>query len=433
MMDPMLIFQALAALDDDSATRIISQTLQNRPELAPGVVNAAVPELTYAPVEALTKRRSNGVVKSFSPNGFGFISCPELKAVFGHDVYVHKNQIGNMQPGAEVNFAVLLSKDMKPQAFDLQSPAGGGCGPCGGCAGCFGGCGGCGACGGCAPGACGGGCGGDSWGCGGIGGMATMGGMMGKGQGCGKGVDAGSVSTSCLGGDDPAAKRLKGATPEPRPEASQIIGQFKGTIKSFDTKNGFGFIASQGLKDAGYANDVFLHRNQTGDCQPGMEVSFTAYLNKKGQPQSIDLVPVAKPGAQAGDTQGAQPVQVQGAQPAQGIQGAQAVHGLQGLQGVQAVQGLQALQCLQGIQSIPSMHGVPGMSGISGMPGMPGIPGVLGVQTLQAMQGVPGMSGVQGMLGVPSMSSMPSMPGLQVPGTVPAAMPGTVPAVLPQS
>merc|ERR1719491_2725580 len=124
--------------------------------------------------------------------------------------------------------------------------------------------------------------------------------MMGKGQGCGKGLDAGSVSTSCLGGDDPAAKRLKVATPEPRPEASQIIGQFKGTTKSFDTKNGFGFIESQGLKDAGYPNDVFLHRNQVGDCQPGMELTFTAYRNKKGQPQAIDLVPVAKPGAVQG-------------------------------------------------------------------------------------------------------------------------------------
>merc|ERR1719203_1635419 len=108
----------------------------------------------------------------------------------------------------------------------------------------------------------------------------------------------------CMAGDDQAAKRMKMAQPEPRPDPSQIIGQFKGVIKSFNVKNGFGFIESQGLKDAGYPNDVFLHRNQVGECQPGMEVTFTAYLNKKGQPQSIDLVPV-KPGAEQAQPQAA--------------------------------------------------------------------------------------------------------------------------------
>lgn len=55
-----------------------------------------------------------------SGNGVGFIDCPELKAVFQTDVYVHKNQVGALPIGTEVNFAILLSKDMKPQAFDLQ-------------------------------------------------------------------------------------------------------------------------------------------------------------------------------------------------------------------------------------------------------------------------------------------------------------------------
>merc|ERR1719356_267890 len=172
-----------------------------------------------------------------------------------------------------------------------------------------------------------------------------------------------TLAGGCAGGvtpEDPAAKRLKVAT-EPRPDPSQIIGQFKGTIKSFDVKNGFGFIESQGLKDAGYPNDVFLHRNQVGDCQPGMELTFTAYKNKKGQPQAIDLVPVAQPGAVQGapgapavvpaqammqpvpgqpgqgllGMQAAQPVQL----PVQGVQGAQGIQG--GAPGIQALQGLQ--------------------------------------------------------------------------------------------
>merc|ERR1719188_2371736 len=127
----MVLLQALCTLDDETCTKVINQTLQQRPEIAPAVVSSAVPDLTYAPAEALTRRRSTGVVKSFSQTGFGFIACPELRAVFGHDVYVHRNQIGGFRPGAEVSFAVLLSKDMKPQAFDIQLSGGNSCGGCG--------------------------------------------------------------------------------------------------------------------------------------------------------------------------------------------------------------------------------------------------------------------------------------------------------------
>merc|ERR550514_1450997 len=69
----------------------------------------------------MTSRRSAGIVKTTcGANGFGFLACPEIKLIFGTDVYVHQDQLGDLTPGTEVNFAVLLSKDMKPQAFDLQ-------------------------------------------------------------------------------------------------------------------------------------------------------------------------------------------------------------------------------------------------------------------------------------------------------------------------
>lgn len=104
---------------------IISQILKSKPELAPSVVAFAVPDLTYAPSRSLAERRSKGVIKSFDHiRGCGFIACPELKAVFGHDVYVHAKQAGKMcQPGTEVSFAVLLNKENKPQAFDVQPSA----------------------------------------------------------------------------------------------------------------------------------------------------------------------------------------------------------------------------------------------------------------------------------------------------------------------
>ncbi|CAK9065312.1 Hypothetical protein SCF082_LOCUS33451 [Durusdinium trenchii] len=103
------------------AIQLMARCRPSGPELAPGVVNGAVPDLTYAPADSLTKRRATGRIKQVTgATGVGFIDCPELKAVFGHDVYVHKNQVGAFPIGTEVNFAILLSKDMKPQAFDLQ-------------------------------------------------------------------------------------------------------------------------------------------------------------------------------------------------------------------------------------------------------------------------------------------------------------------------
>ena len=74
------MLQALGALDDTSLISVITETLQRRPELAPGVVTGAVPDLTYAPAEALTQRRATGRVMQLHPTGVGFIDCPELKA-----------------------------------------------------------------------------------------------------------------------------------------------------------------------------------------------------------------------------------------------------------------------------------------------------------------------------------------------------------------
>merc|ERR1719487_1408005 len=115
------IIDAILGLDDDIAVKVITDTLTLRPEVAPVVVNKTCPALTYAPASSMTSRRSAGIVKNLAgANGFGMLACPEIKLIFGSDVHVHKDQLGDMAPGTEVNFAVLLSKDNKPQAFDLQ-------------------------------------------------------------------------------------------------------------------------------------------------------------------------------------------------------------------------------------------------------------------------------------------------------------------------
>merc|ERR550525_353072 len=129
MMVPLQnLVDTLSGLDEESLVNVISSVLQARPEGAPPVVNFSIPDLTYPPSRALTERRSQGVIKSFNMNnGFGFIDYPELHAVFGNDVFLHNKQLGTsgeFGPGAMVSFAVCLSKDNKPQAYDLQYPGG---------------------------------------------------------------------------------------------------------------------------------------------------------------------------------------------------------------------------------------------------------------------------------------------------------------------
>jgi len=263
--DPQALLQALAALDDVSLVTVLTETLHKRPELAPGVVNAAVPDLTYAPGDALSKRRATGRVMPHSGTGMGFIDCPELKAVFGSDVYVHKNQVGSYSPGTEVNFAILLSKDMKPQAFDLQ-PTG--------------------------PSAMGNGAMGKGLGGKGKGDMGSMGmGMGGMGMG-GMGMEMMGMGMG-KGMDKGMGKGPKVLSADAKPDVQQILGNYVGQIKSFNAKNGFGFIVCQALQEQGYQQDVYLHHNQVGDHQIGSMVTFTAYLNKKGQPQSMDLSAIA--------------------------------------------------------------------------------------------------------------------------------------------
>jgi hypothetical protein len=125
------IVNAICSLDDDAAVKVITDTLTLRPEVAPVVVKNACPDLAFAPASAFTVRRSAGYVKQAAdPNGFGLIENPELKLIFGQDVSAHRDQLGALEPGAAVNFAVLLTDDEKPQAFDILPGHEGASKPC---------------------------------------------------------------------------------------------------------------------------------------------------------------------------------------------------------------------------------------------------------------------------------------------------------------
>lgn len=111
----------LLQLPSEQAVDVIVQAFSKRPELAQSVVNKTCPELTYAPAKALTNRRAVGKIKSFSSiTGYGFIACHELKQQFGCDVFLHKAQFTGFSVDQEVTFAVLLSKEQRPVAFDLM-------------------------------------------------------------------------------------------------------------------------------------------------------------------------------------------------------------------------------------------------------------------------------------------------------------------------
>merc|ERR1712238_121540 len=72
------------------------------------------------------------------------------------------------------------------------------------------------------------------------------------------------------------------------PKEAQILGEYVGTIKSFNTNNGYGFIECMDLKKQ-YTHDVFLHHQQLGEFKQGDTVLFTVYLNNAGKPQAKDL------------------------------------------------------------------------------------------------------------------------------------------------
>lgn len=253
----------LCSLDQDSLTTVLQSVLNARPEVAPAVVAFAVPDLTYPPSRALSENRQNGHVKSFNESGgFGFIACPELFSVFGGDVFFHRSQLGNFGVNDPVNFAVTLSKDGKPQAYDIQNANAKGKGK---------------ACGGVAA-------------AGNFKGAAAMGGKGGW-------VDYGAANGfkgNGIKGDGKFNKGKGKGTWELKkgqgevPDDAEMLGVFTGTVKSFSFMKGYGFVECEELKSL-YGNDVFVQGDDIGSFEQGAAVGFTAFLNKFGKPQAVSL------------------------------------------------------------------------------------------------------------------------------------------------
>lgn len=276
----------LVGLEEADIVTVVNSVLQARPEAATQVVAFAVPDLTYPPFKAIHERRGQGHIKSFNErNGFGFIECPEAKEIFGSDVFLHRAQLNGLQVGQQVSFAIMLSKEVKPQAFDVQPVSQ-------------------------TRGFSGMGNGSMSGGMQGMGGMSQSGGLnmsrMGRGTGMqGKGGGAGGFMgqnrDNRMGNNGAARVGSMGrdgsmVVKSVEVDESQILGTFEGTIKSFSHNTGYGFIASDDIK-ASWDCDAFLHKHQVGHFQPGAVVRFTAYLNENGKPQAKDLEDCTEDGA----------------------------------------------------------------------------------------------------------------------------------------
>lgn len=60
-----------------------------------------------------------GGTPSFPLDYSWMLSCAS-RQVFGSDVFAHAKQIARFSPGTNVSFAILLNKDRRPQAFDIE-------------------------------------------------------------------------------------------------------------------------------------------------------------------------------------------------------------------------------------------------------------------------------------------------------------------------
>eukprot|EP00931_Biecheleriopsis_adriatica_P007273 TRINITY_DN10857_c0_g1_i1.p1 TRINITY_DN10857_c0_g1~~TRINITY_DN10857_c0_g1_i1.p1 ORF type:complete len:395 (-),score=98.90 TRINITY_DN10857_c0_g1_i1:158-1294(-) len=249
---------ALAEINDDAALiQVILEILKHKPQICPAIVAATCPDLTYAPSKAITERRAKGTIKTVNPgSGYGFISCPDISAVFGCDVFAHLKQIGNLQPGTEVSFAILLNKDSKPQAFDIDECAGGGCGGKGGGA----------------KGAM----------------MAMMETMMGAMTGKGAGGSVKGAVKGMMGGKN-----------------GDVIGEYIGTIKNYNMEKGFGFLDIPALAGSMYG-DVYVHQSNIGSfTMNGHQVKCQVYLhNGRAQARNLEDATGMDPNSVSSDAGG---------------------------------------------------------------------------------------------------------------------------------
>lgn len=200
-----------------------------------------------------------GVLKTFNAkNGYGFVECKQAKEDWGNDVFVHKNNVPTPWTlGQPVEFAVQVNLKGQPQAYDCnwlprlpQTNA-------------------------VTPG--------------------TKPGLPGKGR-----AQPGSAPTASA-----PAPAAGAAAASDTPEAETLSNEPRrlGTLKSFSSQHGYGFISCPETNQA-YKRDVYLDKSQVGESwQWNQLLEFSVSFNERGQPQArnVNWDPVPLIGTDARD------------------------------------------------------------------------------------------------------------------------------------
>jgi len=191
----------------------------------------------------------SGSIKSFNPaKGWGFIECPETHAAYGKDIFVLAGALPRdheVFKGDRVSFSVVQG-DNGMQAATVRLAGGPRAHMGGATIGRVGGCGG----------GCGGGGGGGPYAGGGGGNSRVGGSHMPQQQMHARGAPRGA----------------------PAPSA-----QFIGTVKSWNTAKGWGFVTSDVIIQL-YGKDI-LFRNESivaGPIAPGQQVAFAVVQGQNG-------------------------------------------------------------------------------------------------------------------------------------------------------
>lgn len=87
--------------------------------------------------------------------------------------------------------------------------------------------------------------------------------------------------------EDSAAKRMNSALPKP----TSLVPRYRGTVKSFGTKSGYGFIISDVCEEdiVFFNNDCEWQALNSDALEKGNEVQFNLIESKHGKPQAIQV------------------------------------------------------------------------------------------------------------------------------------------------
>jgi len=102
-----------------------SRPKQRSDPYAATAMQALVPGPTGLPDHVQRSGPFEGLVKSVAPksatcpHAYGFVTCQETQEIYGRDVFLHSNQVAELEQGARVRFEVALNQRGMPQAHNV--------------------------------------------------------------------------------------------------------------------------------------------------------------------------------------------------------------------------------------------------------------------------------------------------------------------------